>query len=73
MRGMTYYKRMQVQRETTIKREREMGTRKENAGLTREDFIQYLEERLIPDLKESGHEYTAKDFETAVRFMKGAK
>jgi hypothetical protein len=33
-------------------------------------FINYLENTLIPDLKESGSEYTAEDFETAVYFMK---
>lgn len=38
---------------------------------TRGDFIEFLEETLIPDLKESGRHATAEDFETAVFFMKG--
>ena len=37
----------------------------------REEFIEFLEETLIPDLKESGKIATAEDFETAVFFMKG--
>lgn len=36
----------------------------------REDFIEFLEETLIPDLKESGRYATAEDFETAVFFMR---
>jgi hypothetical protein len=36
----------------------------------REDFIEFLEETLIPDLKESGRHATAEDFETAVFFMR---
>ena len=35
----------------------------------REDFIQFLKETLIPDLKLSGNHSTAEDFETAVFFM----
>jgi hypothetical protein len=38
---------------------------------TAAEFIDYLQTRLIPDLKESGHELTAKDFEYCVQFMKG--
>ena len=37
------------------------------------DFVEYLEVTLIPDLKESGLEATAEDFETAVYYMKGGK
>jgi hypothetical protein len=33
------------------------------------DFIAYLQETLIPDLRESGRDFTADDFETAIRFM----
>lgn len=36
---------------------------------TRERFIIYLNETLIPDLKSSGYEATAEDFETAIQFM----
>lgn len=36
---------------------------------TRSDFIWFLENTLIPDLKESGRHSTAEDFETAVYFM----
>ena len=35
----------------------------------REDFIKFLKETLIPDLKLSGKYSTAEDFETAVFFM----
>ena len=37
---------------------------------TKTQFIHFLEETLIPDLKESGMDFTAEDFETAVYFMK---
>ena len=37
----------------------------------REEFIEFLEKTLIPDLYESGKIATAEDFETAVFFMKG--
>jgi len=33
------------------------------------DFLFYLVETLIPDLKKSGMEATAQDFESAVFFM----
>ena len=36
---------------------------------TREQFVRYLRETLIPDLKESGSDYTAADFEAACRFI----
>jgi len=32
-------------------------------------FVSFLQESLIPDLKESGQEFTAQDFERAVSFM----
>lgn len=35
-----------------------------------EEFIGFLEGTLIPDLKESGRECTAEDFEKAVNFMR---
>ena len=38
---------------------------------TRADFIWFLENTLIPDLKERGRHSTAEDFETAVYFMTG--
>lgn len=34
------------------------------------EMIQYLEGTLIPDLKESGLEFTAEDFERCVKIMK---
>tara|TARA_R100000700_G_scaffold17252_1_gene23831 strand:- start:4438 stop:4575 length:138 start_codon:yes stop_codon:yes gene_type:complete len=37
------------------------------------DFVEYLETNLIPDLKESGLEATAEDFETAVYYIKGGE
>lgn len=37
-----------------------------------EAFCAWLEETLIPDLKESGHDATAQDFETAVAFIRRA-
>jgi hypothetical protein len=49
--------------------ERVPKTRKVN-GWDKADFIYYLENRLIPDLKESGRDATAEDFETAVAFMR---
>lgn len=36
---------------------------------TREDFVEYLITTLIPDLKESGRDATAEDFETAVSMI----
>lgn len=36
---------------------------------TREEFIAYLRETLIPDLRESGRDATADDFQTAIEFM----
>jgi thymidine kinase len=36
---------------------------------TADEFVKYLRETLIPDLRESGHEFTAEDFETAVRLL----
>jgi hypothetical protein len=55
-----------------------MGTNSQRAALealaapvkhTRESFIRYLRNTLIPDLRESGREFTAEDFETAIAFM----
>lgn len=39
-------------------------------GKTAAEFIDFLEHTLIPDLKESGREFTAEDFETAVKWIK---
>lgn len=38
-------------------------------GWTKDEFIEYLLNTLIPDLKESGREATAEDFETTVAFL----
>jgi hypothetical protein len=38
--------------------------------MTQDQFVSYLESRLIPDLRESGRKCTVKDFETAIRFMR---
>ena len=40
---------------------------------SKERFIEYLEDPLIPDFIESGFEATAEDFETAVYYLKGGK
>ena len=40
---------------------------------SKEEFIEYLTYTLIPDLKDSGLDATAEDFETAVHFIKGGK
>lgn len=37
---------------------------------TKSEFIEFLEETLIPDLKDSGYESIPTDFETAVSFLK---
>ena len=37
--------------------------------MERQEFIDYLRTRLIPDLIESGRECTAADFEMACQFM----
>lgn len=42
-------------------------------GKTAEEFIEFLEGTLIPDLKESGSTYTAQDFETSVKWIKHFK
>jgi len=39
----------------------------------KDTYIEYLEGTLIPDLKESGSEYTAEDFEGIVKFLRGAR
>ena len=40
--------------------------------MTRDDFLAYLKDTLIPDLCESGMHSTATDFLAAVNFIKGA-
>lgn len=41
--------------------------------MSRGEFIIYLRETLIPDLKESGQMNTASDLEAAVLFIEGAQ
>jgi hypothetical protein len=36
------------------------------------EFVDYLEQRLIPDLKESGKEATAEDFERCVSLLRSS-
>jgi len=48
-------------------------TEKARIWSSKKVFIGFLENTLIPDLKESGMEFTAEDFETAVYYMKGGK
>ena len=40
-------------------------------GYTKESFLAFLNDTLIPDLIESGMESTAEDFQTAVLFIEG--
>ena len=40
-----------------------------NEWENKDEFVEYLVENLIPDLKESGMEATAQDFESAVFFI----
>lgn len=40
---------------------------------TKADFVAYLQETLIPDLRESGKDATADDFETLILFINGAR
>ena len=42
-----------------------------NGWEDKQDFIDFLVTTLIPDLKDSGMEATAEDFESAVFFMRG--
>jgi hypothetical protein len=37
------------------------------------DFVQYLIETLVPDLKESGNEETAKDFERCIDLIQSLR
>lgn len=36
---------------------------------TREEFVEYLKNTLVPDLRNSGHDYTAADFDAARIFI----
>jgi len=45
------------------------GLLKKEAG--KEDYIKYLKETYIPDLRESGKDATADDFETMIDFIEG--
>ena len=38
--------------------------------MSTEDFLSFLQDTLIPDLKESGHDCTAEDFETCVSIIR---
>lgn len=44
--------------------------KKKIKGKTREEFIAWLEEVLIPDLRESGSDPTAETFETCIKWIK---
>jgi len=37
-----------------------------------EDYIDFLEGTLIPDLRESGSDFTADDFETVIKMLKNS-
>ena len=39
---------------------------------TQDEFIAYLQRTLIPDLRESGKDATAEDFDTIIDFLQGA-
>lgn len=40
--------------------------------MTRDEFVAYLRETLIPDLRASGRNVTAGDFAAAILFIEGA-
>jgi hypothetical protein len=40
--------------------------------MTRAEFLHYLKETLIPDLRQSGNNATAADFAAAALFIEGA-
>ena len=42
-------------------------------GITVDGFVEYLEGFLIPDLRESGSDCTAEDFETAAGIIRMLK
>jgi hypothetical protein len=44
---------------------------KNHDGRSKAEFISYLKETLIPDLKEDGYDFTAQDLETCIYFMEG--
>lgn len=46
-----------------------MATQKKALKKEDRDFLVFLEETLIPDLHESGHQYTAEDFERCVEII----
>lgn len=41
-------------------------------GLSKDDrkFVLWVEETLVPDLKDSGHDYTAEDFERLIDIVR---
>jgi hypothetical protein len=41
--------------------------------MEKQEFMSYLTETLIPDLRESGHHMTANDFQNAVSFLMGSR
>jgi hypothetical protein len=42
-------------------------------NMTKQEFIDYLKDTLIPDLRDSGRDCTAADFCAAILFMEGAE
>lgn len=49
------------------------ATRKKVSSTAKSDYIEYLNDTLIPDLKDSGSAETAKDFEYIVEIIKTGK
>ena len=62
-----------LKRLETLARKALRGGQKSEAAPTKAGFIKYLQDTLIPDLKDAGSTEIAKDFETLIKFMKGAK
>ena len=46
--------------------------KKKTVGISKEEFCLFIRETLIPDLIDSGSEFTADDFKTALKFIEGA-
>jgi hypothetical protein len=49
------------------------NNRETNAFANVEEYVNFLEDTLIPGLEENGEEFTANDFNAIVAFLKGAK
>jgi len=60
-------------RRKTNMNSRKIGQGNKHDWEDKQDFISFLKHTLIPDLKESGMDATAEDFETAVYFIEGGK